>query len=294
MEWDAQRRVYVTDDGEEVSPAQVRQFIDGFIGNAQNEIDSESNDLLTGAITVAAFFAFLGSLITSMHIASSLIAYGGEDEMNGTRWSRVDERLSSELAYLEAFKSQVIEAEKITESLAVQVGGLVPEESAKVSAAIIDAIRAEGRADIVATVDGALESIGVVESEIGVGSIIDSFGERIESIIWGEIESRSRSYAGSSFATYENNVRERETDAGAVGVAYVCEDDESSCESCPTFDTHGEYISMEEVTDVGSGECGPRCRCYYLFEYLNVEPLEIDREIYGNNGVITIESEMSE
>lgn len=281
MTWNPEARQYEDAYGNAIPPAQVREWIDSFIANSQSEIDDESDNLLSGAITTAAFFAFLGSLITSMHIASSLIACGGEDEMNSTCWSRLDQKLSSELAYLEAFREKVVEAEIVTESLASFVTNTTAPGRAGVSEAVASAIRAEGRADIAATVGSALESVGVTESGIEVGAVIDSFGARIQDIIWGEVNGRAVSYPHAAYSTYENSVKSRETDAGAIGVAYVCENDESSCEDCPTFDTNGEYVSMEEVTDIGAGACGVRCRCSYLFQYLNVEPLEIDREIYA-------------
>lgn len=281
MEWNAQRRAYVTDNGEEVSPAQVRQSIDGFIDNSRAEIDQESAKLLAGAITVAAFFAFLSSLITSMHIASSLIAYGGEDEMNNARWGRVDERLSSELAYLEAFKEQVQEAEIVTQSLAEFLANSSGTTDTRAAAsAIAEAIQTEGRADIAAAVESALESVGVVVDAPALEPIIDSFGARLESIIWGEAQSRATSYPDAAWGTYERGVKGRETDAGAVGVRRVCLDDAASCDDCPPLATE-EYVGMDEIMDIGDSACMGNCRCWFEFSYLNVEPLEIDREIYA-------------
>lgn len=275
MEWDAQRRVYVN-NGKDVSPRQLREWIDSAIGNAQEEVDQESTKLLEGSITVAAFFLFLGSLITSMHIASSLIAYGGEDEMNGTRWGRIDEKLSSELAYLEAFKEQVQESETVTQSLAEFIANSSGATDTRIAAQTIsEVIQAEGRADIVTTVDGALESAGVVESNLEVRTIIDSFGERIESIIWGEVESRARSYPDAAFATYENSVKDREIDAGVIGVRRVSEDDAASCDECPAL-ANDEYVSMDEITDIGDTICSANCRCYYEFEAAGQGDIIID------------------
>lgn len=282
MTWNPITRRYEDANGNPVDPARIREDLDEFIDAAQNEIDDQSHELLIGAITVAAFFAFLGGLITSMHIASSLIAYGGESEMNPERWGRVDERLSGEIAYLEAFQEQVNEAETVTQALAEFIANsTASEDTAQVVHAIAEAVQTEGRADLVATVGDVLESVGVTDPPLEIGTLVDSFGDRIGSLIWGEIPSRSRSYADGAFATYENSVKSRESDAGAAGVAYVCENDASSCEDCVSFDTDGEYVSFEEVADIGSGSCQNNCRCSYVFEYANIGPLYVDEELYA-------------
>lgn len=281
MTWNPQLRQYEDPDGHSVAPSDMRQFIEDFISNAQSEIDEQSNELLTGAITVAAFFTFLGGLITSMHIASSLIAYGGEAEMNPERWSRVDERLSGELAYLEAFQEQVNEAETVTQQLADFIANSSGASDTREAAnAIAEAIQIQGRADIVATVDGALESVRVVETPLETGTIIDSFGERIESIIWGEVESRGRQYADSVYGSYENAVRAREGDAGLAGVRRVCEDDAASCEECVAAATD-EYLAFDEILDIGDTVCSGNCRCYFEFEHAGVGPLTVPDEDYA-------------
>jgi len=42
-----------------------------------------------------------------------------------------------------------------------------------------------------------------------------------------------------------------------------------------------EYVGLAEIVDIGSAECLGNCRCWPEFEYLNVEPLEIERFIYA-------------
>lgn len=276
MTWNSTLRRYEDANGKPIDSAQIRQWVDEFISNSQAEIDNQSNQLLDGAITIAAFFAFLTGLLTSMHIASSLIAYGGENEMNNTRWGRVDEKVSSELAYLATFQEQVEESQVVTESLAAMVANTA--ETPELVSAIVDAIRTEGRSNILGTVSSVVDSAEVEISNLS--PIVDSFSDRIGSIIWGEVESRSRSYPDSVFATYENSVKGRETDAGAIGVRRVSLDDAASCDDCPPLATD-EYVSMDEITDIGDTACLANCRCWFEFEYLNVEPLEIDRGIYA-------------
>jgi len=144
MKWNPKTRRYEDADGNPVDPATIREWVDSFIENAQSEVDDHSKSLLEGAITVAAFFAFLGGLITSMHIASSLVAYGGESEMNGERWGRLEEKLSEQLAFMEAFKEQVAEAETVTQRLADFIANSSgAADTREVAQAVASAIQAE-------------------------------------------------------------------------------------------------------------------------------------------------------
>ena len=280
MTWDATRRVYLDDDGNEILPSQIREWVDGTIENAQGEINDKAGDLLLGVITVAAFFVFMGELLTSLHLAACVIAYGGEDGMNNARWGRVDDRISSELAYLTAFEEQVANAARDTEFIANSLAAIAGTNERKIAESIVTAIQAEGRADIVGTVATAVDLAGAEIDRGVIETTIDSFGDRIESLIWGEVDSRSRSYPNAAYGTYENSVRDRETGAGAIGVRRVSEDDDASCDVCPELATD-EYVALNEIADIGDSPCASRCRCWFEFEYLNVDPLEIDREIYA-------------
>ncbi len=50
MTWDAIKRVWLTDDGDEIAPADLRDYLDQFIDDAQDETDQKSQKLLAGMI----------------------------------------------------------------------------------------------------------------------------------------------------------------------------------------------------------------------------------------------------
>lgn len=296
MTWDATRRLYLDDNGNPVDPAQLREWIDQFISNAQTEIDDHSNQLLAGAITVAAFFAFLSSLLTSMHLASAMIAYGGADQMSNVRWGRVDEKISSEFAYLAAFQDQVKQAQATAEAMASKVADLAMVNPA-IPSGLDDVVRERVAAAIAGNsvsdvttvtreaVQSALaDSIGTDEAAaLGkefAGAVVDTFGDRLDTLIFGAVESRSRKYADAAWSTFANSEKAREGDAGLAGVMRICEDDPASCDICPGLAT-ADFVSFDEVTDIGEGTVC-QCRCYFEFEYAGVGPLSIDRSVYAS------------
>lgn len=296
MTWDATRRIYLDDNGNPVDPEQLREWIDSFIENAKAEVDDHSTQLLEGAITVAAFFLFLSELVTSMHLASAMVAYGGESEMTNQRWGRVDEKLSSEIAYLEAFRERVEQAQVTAEAMASQVADLATANPV-IPAGLEDVVRERVAQAIIgnsvtdvetvtreAVVEAIADSVGTEEAAaIGrelAGETIDAFSERLEDLIWGEVESRSRQYMDSVYGQYENSVKAREGDAGAASVRRVTEGDDRVCDECDAA-ASDEYVSFDEITDIGDTICGGNCRCSFEFEYAGVGPLEIEEESYA-------------
>lgn len=296
MTWNSKTRRYVDDNGNEVDPADVRQFIDDYIDEEQKSTDEQTALLLAGTITIAAFFAYLSEKIIAMHGAATVVAYGGEDNVSRETWAVTGAKINSELNYLANFQSQVEDAARTAQEIASDVAlasaadpsvpaGLESLIEERVASAIIansvsdvESVTAAAVKDALADSVGPEVAASVAESV--TTETLDAFSGRLEQLIFGEIGSRGRSYADAAYGTYENSVLAREGEAGAVGVRRVSEDDDKSCDDCPLLATD-EYVAMDEIADIGDSQCGGNCRCWFEFEFLNVEPLEIDREIYA-------------
>lgn len=293
MTWNPQTRRYVDDNGNEIDPADVRQMIDDYIDENQKDTDNHTTLLLAGAITIAVFFAYLTDKIVAMHGAATVIAYGGEDNVSSGAWAATGAKIHSELAYLENFQSQVEEAQRTTETIAsnLALSADVPDGlESLVKERVISAIISNSVSDIESVTQEAVKSaladsvgpeMAETIAENATTETLDAFSGRLEQLIWGEVGSRGRQYSEAAYGTYENSVKAREGEAGAVGVKRVDSGDDAECDDCPLLATD-DYVGMDEVTDIGdSSACGSRCRCWFEFEFLNIEPLTIDREIYA-------------
>lgn len=99
------------------------------------------------------------------------------------------------------------------------------------------------------------------------------------------VENRAGMYANAAYSTYENQVRERERDAGVILGRRVCEEDGESCDECIEAATE-EYMPLDELSDIGSLQCLNNCRCSIEFSYEGVEPVQIDREVYAQSSIV--------
>lgn len=285
MRYDPQLRAY-TDNNIPVDSATVRNHIEDYIDSEKDEVEREANRVLTGAITLASFFTFLRGKIHNWHSNAATVAYGGESRMSTERWLRVNDLIETQLDYLDKWQVAAEQGERLTASLVSKVAG-----NDAIPAGLDIVVRREVEAALM-TSDAATRGAAVREAV--VTATADSVGEEVAAVIaseavtvteaadlpWASLASRGRMYPDATFATFENSVRQRETDAGAVGVRRVCFEDPASCEDCPALATE-EYVSLSDIADIGDAQCLTNCRCYYEFQYLGVDPLEIDREIYA-------------
>ena len=287
MTWNQDKRVYVDDQGNDIPASQMRDYVDQYIASNQDDVDTKSAELLAGTITVAAFFEWMRETIISMHGVASILAYGGEAEMTATEWQRVAEKVTEELAYLENFEAKVEQAQASSEAIAADAASLIARNvdvpaglesvvEGRVLSALMNGESVEDAISAALADSISTEAADAVAASI-VGDITDT---RMEDLIWGNVDNRARLYMDSVFGSYENSVRDREGDAGAVGVRRVTEGDDHVCDGCEGA-ASDEYVPMSEIADIGDFECGGRDRCSFEFEYLNVEPLTIDREIYA-------------
>lgn len=83
MIWDATQRRYEDENGQALTPAQVRNYIQEFIDSEKAEVRAESERLFNQEISVPEFFAFMRQKITAWHSVAGQVAYGGEKQMNG-------------------------------------------------------------------------------------------------------------------------------------------------------------------------------------------------------------------
>lgn len=266
MIWDARQRRYEDSRGRPLTPAQIRDYIEEFIQFEKQSVRAESEKLLRREIAVAAFFAFMRQKITAWHSISGQIAYGGQDEMTAQRWKRINEKIISEIEYLNDFEQQAersfqaaeLLTERVVNSLPLEVGPLVeeivadslvraaPSEAESVAKkAIVDTLEVENASEIADVVSFA----GI----LGVGLLMG-----------GTIQSRAEMYTDATYATYENNVLAREMDEGVTLGRRISEKDGEVCVDCEAAATD-EFVPLADLPEIGDSVCGPRCRCEFEF-----------------------------
>lgn len=292
MIYDPVRRVYI-ENGRVLTPAEVRQHIEDFIDSEQKQVETESKKVLAVTLALAVFFSFLRDRIRYWHSVTGVVAYGGQSQMNLERWKRINEKVQSELGFLDKFQ---VDAEKglvATRNLAAQAASAVEANDAvpsgleavvqrEVHAALLTDAASRPTAVREAVKTALADSIPTETAETVATEVAKDLVEstRMSELIWGQVESRSRMYTDAAYSTYINSEKDRESDLGAIGVRRVCEEDDASCDDCVAAATD-EYVGMDEIADIGTLTCLNNCRCYYEFELFNVEPLTIDREIYA-------------
>lgn len=113
-------------------------------------------------------------------------------------------------------------------------------------------------------------------------SYLDGFKSEVATAteITEQVANRAGMYANAAYSTYENQTKERESDAGVILGRRVSEEDERSCDACIEAATT-EYMPLAELPDIGSLTCLNNCRCTIEFNYEGVEPISIDRAVYA-------------
>lgn len=289
MNFHSQKRRFVDPSGRVIPKAEVRRHIDDYITEEQKEVDRESQKLLLGVVSLAAFFEFMREKIQAWHGITGSIAYGGHDQMTPERWARIEAKVQSEIDYLAGFQQAAEESYAATQTVAADVvksiadqipAGLETVVEERVAKALAVAAPSEAEAVIQDAIENVLaDSVGAEEAAlIADAVVIDKASVILDQLMGATIPSRASMYADAAYPTYENNVAAREADAGVTLARRVCEEDEASCDECVAAATE-EYLPLDEVSDIGSLTCMSNCRCSYEFSYEGVEPINIDQTV---------------
>lgn len=292
MIFDPKARQFIS-KGRVIPKSEIHAQLEEFIEEEKQEVDRQAGKVLAGTLALGAFFSWLRGKVKGWHSVAGVIAYGGQSQMNVERWKRINEKVQKELSFLDKWQVEAERGFLATRSLASKAASLVEVDTAipsgleavvkrEIQSALMVDAASRPAAIREAIVEALSDSVSRETVEKVAGEVAKDLleSERMKELIWGSLQSRGKMYPESIYGTYENSVKSREVDSGAVGVRRVCLEDPASCEDCPALATE-EYVSMEEITDIGDGSaCLSNCRCEFEFSYLNVEPLVIDREIY--------------
>jgi hypothetical protein len=105
-----------------------------------------------------------------------------------------------------------------------------------------------------------------------VGSEVPGIAELAVSLIGGQIENRSSLYVDNLYSTFANNEIAREFDEGTHLGRRDSEKDGDVCAGCEAAETpEGEWVPLDELEEIGTQECGPRCRCELSFDVGGVQ-----------------------
>lgn len=122
--WSKEDRVYVDESGDELDDSELREGIDQYIESIQSDFAAKAALFAAGAITLTALFTFLQNEISAMHHAAGALAYGGLSQMDAEKWMRVNDRLQTELEFLNKFQ---VEAPELSTDAIIARANLYPE-----------------------------------------------------------------------------------------------------------------------------------------------------------------------
>lgn len=268
MIWNPTTRQYEDERGKPIPTNRVRAWIENYIDANKDDIEQAAKDLIiagAAAVLITAFFEAMRDRIKSMHGTAGVIAYGGEQEMNPERWARVADVVSREFGYLKGFEAAVNDARRTTDQIIETASLVVPNVESSV---IEQAILTSGPPEAIATIETIIEAPVILPEPL------------FDTLIWGEVGSRSRMYADATYSTWANSEKAREMDAGVLRGRRVTEGDQNVCAGCEAA-ASDEYVPLEDLLDIGDADCLSNCRCTIEFDYHGIEPLTIDREIYA-------------
>lgn len=132
---------------------------------------------------------------------------------------------------------------------------------------IQDEIRQKVRRAILTAAPSEAEDL--IAEALGEDVAIPAIGNLVEDLIGGQIVNRATMYAEAAYATYENNVVEREKDEGVTLGRRVLEEGDN-CEDCIAAATE-EFIPLDEIPEISDSICGVRCRCSIEFSIDGVQ-----------------------
>lgn len=195
----------------------------------------------------------------------------------GERWKRINSKIRSELEYLADFEEAVEEsfaaAEIISRKVAQTVAAEFPDMEASIRENVERALLRAAPSEAVLVVRHAV--MEVLGTEASIPEI--KVGLEAQSLIGGTIEPRAEMYTESAYATFENNVLEREKDEGVTLGRRVLEEGDN-CEDCITA-ASDEFVPLDSLPEIGDSVCGSRCRCE--FEFLIGDESFRTSEIFG-------------
>jgi hypothetical protein len=108
--WDTKRRIYVDASGVKLPKRALAKDLDEYIESISDGMAIQVAEYTAGRISHAALFNFLEREVRLLHAASGTIAYGGLEQMDATKFERIEQRLFQELSYLTQFRNDVAQA----------------------------------------------------------------------------------------------------------------------------------------------------------------------------------------
>lgn len=127
-------------------------------------------------------------------------------------------------------------------------------------------------------------------------TFLSSFRDEVasSSVLTEGVVNRAGMYPNAAYATYENQLVQRESDNGVTLGRRICESDGASCDGCVAAATE-EFIPLDEIEDIGSQECINNCRCEIEFSVEGVEFATSDlfsgvitgQEAYGGSEILS-------
>lgn len=118
--YNKKRRLYVDSRGVRLTDREIREALDEYIDSVQVGMARQAAKFTAGEISISQLFNTLEAEVTALHGASGSIAYGGLPQMDFEKWGRIENKLVTELNYLNQFRDDVQSALTTGETLSAE------------------------------------------------------------------------------------------------------------------------------------------------------------------------------
>lgn len=105
--WDAEERRYRDRFGRMVSRENIRKAVDRYTDNLQAEVGNLTERMVAGEVEVGEWQIQMEALIKRGHVAATMIAKGGKDQIGAREWGKTGAILRQEYGYLARFARQL-------------------------------------------------------------------------------------------------------------------------------------------------------------------------------------------
>jgi hypothetical protein len=107
IRWNEQAGRFTDASGRFISDARVRAVVDAVADQASERMAAASQALLEGRSSLAAWQMDMMTTIKQAHVATGVIAHGGEQQMTQARWGALGPTIREQYQFLANFAEQI-------------------------------------------------------------------------------------------------------------------------------------------------------------------------------------------
>lgn len=105
--WNQDALRYVRPDGQRVKPSAVKQSVNSFVRDAQDELAAKTKQMVSGEVTIEAWQTQMAADVKSIHLATDIVAQGGLKQFDQADMARAEKGIDFQLKRLLDFSREI-------------------------------------------------------------------------------------------------------------------------------------------------------------------------------------------